>query len=183
MNADERWSCFVSIPKLAEEADCSVATCWRAISKADGLHILTDRGTRSTAHSRHDVTFITIHPNYKLSNLRPSETESSTKLSDMLEQGLKSEKTSSQICEENFLIRTPFKEPPGEQKDLIGNEGREERGVFVEAGSKPYRAWERLRIARGEGILPYQIAQIGGDIKYGRYFPSEWPPQTRHDAY
>jgi hypothetical protein len=112
MNAGERWSCFISIPKLAKETGCSKATCWRALHDADGTHILTRRGTRSSAHGRHDVTFVTIHPRYKLSNLRPSETERGSKLSNLSGQGLKIETTRSQKCEENFLQGTSINKPP-----------------------------------------------------------------------
>jgi hypothetical protein len=111
MNAGARWSCFVSIPRLAEEAECSETTCWRALHDADGTHILTKRGT----HACHDVTFVTIHPNYKLSNLRSCESKKGDKLSNLNEQACKFASTSFQKCEENFLTRTSIKEPPADQ--------------------------------------------------------------------
>jgi hypothetical protein len=167
MNANERWSCFVSIPKLAEEAGCSRATCWRAIGDADGVHILTKRGTISRGHSRHDVTFITIHPRYshkagresprgeqkseenqqprhvtpdnprpraaindprsaidaidrvydrieqiaKVSALIPSEENEPSKVSNTIQQGLKSETTTSQKREVNLPSRTSINKP------------------------------------------------------------------------
>jgi hypothetical protein len=117
MNAAERWSCYVSIPKLAQEADCSDKTCWRAIHDAEGVHILSKRGTLSTAHGRHDVTFITIRPRYKLANLKLSTTQKEAKLSNLNEQAFKSAKTSFQKCEENFLIRTPIKELSSEMEN------------------------------------------------------------------
>lgn len=39
MHANERWSCYASIPLLAQESGVSEATCWRAIGKADGKYI------------------------------------------------------------------------------------------------------------------------------------------------
>jgi len=64
MNANNRWSCYAAIEKHAKDADCSEATVWRAISKADGVHILTMRA--KAPKSKRDVTYITIHPAYKL---------------------------------------------------------------------------------------------------------------------
>lgn len=63
MNAKERWSCFMRIETIAKIAGCSKATVWRALEKADGVHILTDREKRETGYDR---TIITIHPNYRL---------------------------------------------------------------------------------------------------------------------
>jgi hypothetical protein len=57
MNADERWSCWTSPRKLAREIGCHPATAWRAIEKADGVHILTQRGA---AGKSTDSTLITI---------------------------------------------------------------------------------------------------------------------------
>ena len=60
MNADNRWSCFASIEKLAKDARCSEATAWRAIGRADQVHILTKRA--KPPKSKRDATLITIHP-------------------------------------------------------------------------------------------------------------------------
>ncbi len=70
MNAGERWSCFASIPTIAKEVGVDKSTVWRAICRADGKHILTKRGRRTTG-SKYPATNITIHPNY-VAELRPS---------------------------------------------------------------------------------------------------------------
>jgi hypothetical protein len=64
MNANKRWSCFARIETIAETAGCSMRTVWRAIGKADGVHILTDR---EKGKAGRDKTIITIHPNYRTS--------------------------------------------------------------------------------------------------------------------
>src|SRR5262249_14153541 len=49
MNCHEQWSCFVSIERLAQDAQTHEATCWRAIHDADGTYIATRTGWRSRA--------------------------------------------------------------------------------------------------------------------------------------
>lgn len=81
MNADGRWSCFAAIEKHAKDAGCSKATVWRAIERADGVHILTKR--EKAPKSKRDATYITIHPNYKLSQgTHNGDSQGATKQSD-----------------------------------------------------------------------------------------------------
>lgn len=152
MNAGERWSCFISIPKLAKEAGCSKATCWRALHDADGTHILTRRGTRSTAHGGHDVTFVTIHPRYKLSKLRPSETEKGNKLSDLKGQALKFEPTRSQKCEENFLQRTSINKPPDQSYYWKHLEEKERRKSESSRALRNLREWSQSGLSERGGV-------------------------------
>jgi hypothetical protein len=152
MNAGERWSCFISIPKLAVEAGCSKATCWRALHDADGTHILTRRGTRSSAHGGHDVTFVTIHPRYKLSNLRPSETEKGNKLSDLKGQDLKFEPTRSQKCEENFLQRTSINKLPDQSYYWKHLEEKERRKSESSRALRNLREWSQRGLSERGGV-------------------------------
>jgi len=81
MNPNELWSCFASIPKIAEESGVSESGCWKAIKRADGKHIATRRKGKST--------YITLYPN--IAELRPLN---GAKLAD-----LRGER--SQNCEHN----------------------------------------------------------------------------------
>jgi len=126
MNADSQWSCWASIQTRAEEAGVSRATCWRAIGRADGKHILTQRGQRIRG-SQYVLTLITLHPNY-VAQVRPSSenyVSHKQKLDRMHEQ------TRSHASEENLYLRTPIKEPI-ERDFKERGEKKEKKGVADE---------------------------------------------------
>jgi hypothetical protein len=122
MNYWDQWSCFVSIPVLAEDSGVHEATCWRAIHDADGIYIATKAEWRS-GNQQYPSTHITIHPNITtpLANMRAVP---EPPLASMQETARMDATDRSQICEENFLQLTPIKELP---PDLdFGLEGKEE---------------------------------------------------------
>jgi hypothetical protein len=99
MNAGEQWSCFASIEVIAAESGVHTSTCWRAICKADGTHILTKRASRR-AGSRYVSTHITIHPNHIAELRYSSETNH---IADQQKLDRNPAKTISQNCEQNPL--------------------------------------------------------------------------------
>ena len=122
MNCHEQWSCFVSIPLLAEDSGTHPATCWRAIHDADGVYIATKLEWRSDSQP-YPSTHITIHPNITtpLANMRatpgaPLASMQQTARTDAIDR--------SHGCEENFLQLTSIKEPPPDLDS--GFEGKEE---------------------------------------------------------
>jgi hypothetical protein len=188
MNADERWSCFASISRLAEEAGVKPATCWRAIGKADGKHILTKRAPRIKG-SKFGVTHITIHPNY-IADLRHSDDGNpnvgptlQNNVADLEKLYRKNEKTISQKCEENLLQLTHFKESTSSID--VGKEGsrgrdgfpshleRRKRGtreeIFLRHGSAQ---WAELEMRRGQEI--YTAGACGG---VGNWFDAASVPE------
>src|SRR5262245_33784146 len=110
MNCHEQWSCFVSIPLLAEDSGTHEATCWRAIHDADGVYIATKLEWRSDSQ-QYPSTHITIHPNFTtpLAHLRAIPREP---LASMQETARTDAIDRSHGCEENFLQLTPIKELP-----------------------------------------------------------------------
>jgi hypothetical protein len=121
MNNWDQWSCFVSIPKLAEDTETSISTCWRAIHDADGKYIATKAEKRSESQP-YPSTHITIHPNIvtPIANLRATP---EAPIANLKQPHRKDETTPSQICEENFLQLTPIKElPSGLDSGLEGKE-------------------------------------------------------------
>jgi hypothetical protein len=126
MNHWDQWSCFVSIPVLAEDAGAHPATCWRAIHDADGVYISTKVDWRS-GNQQYPSTHITIHPDIThailpLANMRGVE---GGPLASMRQTARMDAIDRSQICEENFLHLTSIKELPPDFES--GFEGKEEK--------------------------------------------------------
>ena len=118
MNPNERWSCFASIPKLAAESGVSESGCWKAIKRADGIHIATRRQGK--------LTYITLYPN--IAKLRP--------LNGANIANLRGE--TSQICEHNSYTDNSIKE--------VGRLKKEEGGkVFIETETPQWETWRRYK--------------------------------------
>jgi hypothetical protein len=122
MNPDERWSCYASIELMAQESGVSASTCWRAIGKADGKHILTKRNKRraGSQYASTHITLhpITLHPNY-IAELRPSSPQPQDNVADLQKLDRNPAKTRSQTCEENSYSVTLAQESKKDIKDRV----------------------------------------------------------------
>jgi hypothetical protein len=184
MNCREQWSCFVSIPLLAEDSETSEATCWRAIHDADGKYIATKTERRSR-NQRNPSTHITIHP--RLANMRAME---GARLANMQSKALTDEIQGSQICEENFLYLTPIKEPPPDFES--GLEGKEEKKEGIRDRLLEFQNLAtRKRGNREERLLPkssalcrdleflqgreIRVEADGGGMWAAGLMPGNWP--------
>jgi len=149
MNPNEQWSCFASIPKIAEESGVSESGCWKAIKRADGKHIATQRRGKST--------YITLYPN--VAQLRPLN---GGKIAE-----LRGER--SQNCEHNSYTDNSIKE---------GSRLKEGQGckVFIETETPQWRAWWEYRKQTERRGIPQTDHRVCGILKRGWWLPAEWPP-------
>jgi hypothetical protein len=167
MNADERWSCWTSPKRLAREVGCHPATAWRAIEKADGIHILTQRGA---AGKSTDSTLITVHPNYKLkAKEHTSNTPTVCKDATLKVAPMRTEPTTH---EPTFLPgvvgTTPMKKDEvkrdfRDSNDGIGQPSTESPNLAESPRSKAYRLAAMLEGNVGRSLVA-KAERFGGDI-------------------
>jgi hypothetical protein len=158
MNAGERWSCFASIKTISKEAGINPATCWRAIRKADGKHILTKWEKRSSG-ARLGTTHITIHPNHSQNYIaRTQYSEGGLYRTDA--------KTISHASEQNLL--------KGTYKERGIREMKEENFSAV-PHSPNFIAWRAYYRDQGPQAL---VRELDRRELEGRAFnfKAPWPP-------
>src|SRR5262249_28022786 len=128
MNCHEQWSCFVSIERLAQDAQTHEATCWRAIHDADGTYIATRTGWRSK-NQRYPSTHITIHP-AMVAPMRSCVVDGEDRVASVQNQGRIHAKSGSHGCDKNFLHLTSFNELPlSSSTDKKSEEGIQDRSL------------------------------------------------------
>jgi hypothetical protein len=165
MNCHEQWSCFVSIPLLAEDSGTHPATCWRAIHDADGVYIATKLEWRSDSQP-YPSTHITIHPNITtpLANMRGVE---GGPLASMRQTARMDAIDRSQICEENFLHLTSINELPpdfesGFERKEEKKEGNRDRLLEFQNLTTRKRGNREERFLPKDSLLCRYLEQLQG---------------------